>query len=62
MQSFACTVTTDHLRFHFVATNPARRQCQNTTIEVGKASCSHKQQSSHIVVSGVCADSSSRCR
>eukprot|EP00971_Amphidinium_carterae_P256911 5100456-Amphidinium_carterae.1 len=22
MQSFACTVTTDHLRFHFVATNP----------------------------------------
>eukprot|EP00971_Amphidinium_carterae_P146308 2900083-Amphidinium_carterae.1 len=64
-QSLACTVTADHLRFHFTATNPGEtllvtrdmgsaiktKHCQNTTNKVAKAvkSCSHKQQGSQIV-------------
>eukprot|EP00971_Amphidinium_carterae_P015544 306833-Amphidinium_carterae.1 len=78
--SLACTLTTDHLRFHFVGAHsgevllvtrdmePASKatHCQNTTYKnkVGQVFkfCSHKQQGSQIVVSGVRADSNSRCR
>eukprot|EP00971_Amphidinium_carterae_P243375 4832662-Amphidinium_carterae.1 len=65
MPALACTVTTDHLRFHFAATNPGEvvfvardmgsaskaQHCQNTTNEVAKTSKSgsHKQQASQIV-------------
>eukprot|EP00971_Amphidinium_carterae_P148855 2950971-Amphidinium_carterae.1 len=75
MQSLACTLTTDHLRFHFVGARPGEvflvardmgsanrsKHCQNTTNEVAKASKfgSYKRQGSQIVVSSVCADSSS---
>eukprot|EP00971_Amphidinium_carterae_P105426 2087634-Amphidinium_carterae.1 len=77
MQSMACIVLTDHLRLHFVATDPGEvlltrdmgsasraKHCETTTNEVAKAckSGSHKRQGSQIVVSGVCADSSARCR
>eukprot|EP00971_Amphidinium_carterae_P138467 2743581-Amphidinium_carterae.1 len=62
MQSLACTVTTDHLRFHFVVTTPGEttrdmgsankaKHCQNTTNEVARASKfgSHKRQGSQFV-------------
>eukprot|EP00971_Amphidinium_carterae_P056273 1110776-Amphidinium_carterae.1 len=79
-QSLACTVTTDHLRFHLNATRPVgntlllhtrdmgsasrAKNCKKTTNAVAKASksCSYQQQGLQIVVLGVCADSSSRCR
>eukprot|EP00971_Amphidinium_carterae_P255046 5063157-Amphidinium_carterae.1 len=65
MQYLACTLTTDHLRFHFVGAHPGEvllvardmgsasraKHCQNTTNEVAKASMSgsHKRQGSRIV-------------
>eukprot|EP00971_Amphidinium_carterae_P236675 4697319-Amphidinium_carterae.1 len=78
MLSLACTLLSDHLRLHFISARPGEtllvtrdmgsaskaQHCQTTTNEVANASKSgsHKQQNSQIVVSSVCADSSSRHR
>eukprot|EP00971_Amphidinium_carterae_P257323 5108227-Amphidinium_carterae.1 len=38
MQSLACTLTTDHLRFHFTATNPDGSTLLSQTCDMGSTS------------------------